>query len=153
MTISRRHDSLIPLSHDHHHALVLCLHIHRGLEKQHEDETWLTAITEEAIGFYESDLTPHFKLEEEVLFPAMQNFSEAAELIEELINEHRRLENFIERLRQMNIDGLEETLTQLADLLKSHIRKEENILFPIYEKLMAKELADKIGQEIKARQK
>ncbi len=152
MNVSRRHDSLIPLSHDHHHALALCLRIHRGLEKQREDEAWLRSTAEEAIGFYESALTPHFKVEEEVLFPAMQNFSEAAQLIEELVSEHRALENFVEPLRQMNVAWLEETLTQLADLLKAHIRKEENTLFPIYEKLMAKELADKIGEEIKVRQ-
>jgi iron-sulfur cluster repair protein YtfE (RIC family) len=153
MKTSRRHDSLIPLSHDHHHALVLCLRIHQGVEKKRDDEGWLKLITEGTIRFYESDLTPHFKVEEEVLFPAMQNFAEASDLIEELLSEHRALENFIERLRQMSDGGLEETLTRFADLLKAHIRKEENSLFPIYEKLIAKELADKIGEKIKVRQK
>lgn len=153
MNVSRRHNSLIPLSHDHHHALVLCLRIHRGLEKQRADEDWLKSTAEGAIRFYESDLTPHFKIEEEVLFPAMQNFPEAAVVITELLSEHRALENLIEQLRQTKVRELEETLTQLADLLKAHIRKEENSLFPIYEKFISEELANKIEQEIKVRQK
>jgi iron-sulfur cluster repair protein YtfE (RIC family) len=153
MKTSRRHNSLIPLSHDHHHALVLCLRIHQGLKKKCDDGGWLKLMTEETIRFYESDLTSHFKIEEEVLFPAMRNVSEATELIEELLSEHRALENFIGRLRQMNAQGIEETLTQLADCLKAHIRKEENSLFPIYEKSIPEELADTIGQKIKVRQK
>ena len=153
MSKSRRHNSLIPLSHDHHHALVLCLRIHRGLEKQRDEEGWLQSTAEGARQFYESDLRPHFKIEEEVLFPAMRNFPKAPQLIEELLSEHRALENLIGRLPQIKGRGLEETLAQLADLLKAHIRKEENSLFPIYEKWIAETLADKIGQEIKVRQK
>jgi hemerythrin-like domain-containing protein len=151
MKTSRRHNSLIPLSHDHHHALVLCLRIHRGLEGQSEDEAWLKSTAEGAIRFYESDLTPHFKVEEEVWFPAMQSFPKAPAFIEELLSEHRALERFIERLRRPNDQGLEETLRQFADLLKAHIRKEENSLFPLYEECISQELADRIGQKIKLR--
>lgn len=125
MKTSRRYDSLIPLSHDHHHALVLCLRIHRGLELHREDEGWLQATAEEAIRFFASDLTPHITSEEEVLFPAMQYVAESSELICELLREHRAIENLVERLRQMNVALFAETLQQLADLLETHIRKEE----------------------------
>jgi hemerythrin-like domain-containing protein len=153
MKTSRRHNSLIPLSHDHHHALVLCLRIHRGLETQRDNTDWLKSTVEKALQFYENDLTPHFKTEEEVLFPAMQKFPQASELIEELLREHRALENFIKGLQHLNGSEIEQPLSQFADLLKAHIRKEENFLFPIYEKLISEELADKIGQEIQIRQK
>jgi hemerythrin-like domain-containing protein len=153
MNSSRRHDSLIPLSHDHHHALVLCLRIHRGLEKQSGDEAWLRSMAEDALQFFASDLVPHFKIEEEVLFPAMQKLNQAAELTGELLSEHRALEGFIELLRQMQVALLEARLRQFADLLKSHIRKEENQLFPLYEKSMSQKLADTIGQEIQTRRR
>jgi hemerythrin-like domain-containing protein len=153
MKRSRRHNSLIPLSHDHHHALVLCLRIHRGLGSQRDDADWLKTMAEKALQFYETSLTPHFKAEEEVLFPAMQKFPEVTELIEELLREHRTLENFIARFQHLNSSEFEEPLSQFADLLKAHIRKEENSLFPIYEKLISEESADKIGQQIKLRQK
>jgi iron-sulfur cluster repair protein YtfE (RIC family) len=153
MNSSRRHDSLIPLSHDHHHALVLCLRIHRGLEKQGGDEAWLRSMTEDTLRFFASDLTPHFKIEEEVLFPAMQRLAEAAELIGALLSEHRALEGCIELLRQTQVAGLEDRLRQFADLLKLHIRKEENQLFPLYEKATSQKLADTIGQEIRARRR
>src|SRR5829696_8488764 len=103
MNSSRRHDSLIPLSHDHHHALFLCLRIHRGLETQSGDEAWLRSMAEDAVGFFASDLVPHFKMEEELLFPAMQKLNEASELTGELLSEHRALESFVELLRQMQV--------------------------------------------------
>jgi hemerythrin-like domain-containing protein len=145
----RRHDGLIPLSHDHHHALVLCLRIHRGLEESALDEGWLNAMAEDAVRFYESDLTPHFRAEEEVLFPALRPFSEATELVEELLGEHRTLETLIAQLQPMPLAGPAELLLQIADLLKAHIRKEENHLFPLCERLIAGPLSAHLGQEIR----
>lgn len=150
MNSSRRHDSLIPLSHDHHHALVLCLRIHRGLQEQGDEEGWLAAMAERAVQFFESDLRPHFKLEEEILFPAMQRLPQASGLITDLLGEHRAMEGFIGLFRQPQEAALPERLEQFADLLKSHIRKEENELFPLCEKLLDPQLIDKIGQEMQA---
>jgi iron-sulfur cluster repair protein YtfE (RIC family) len=150
MNSHRRHNSLIPLSHEHHHALVLCLRIHRGLQQQGDQEVWLRSMAEAALRFFESDLLPHFKVEEEVLFPAMQPLPEASELIADLESDHRALERFIKLMRQVRSVGLGDALGQFADLLKSHIRKEENQLFPIYETCLGEELADKIGQQMQA---
>ena len=98
MKSSRRHESLVPLSREHHYALMLCLRIHRGIEAHKEDLGWLRAKTEHAIRFFETDLALHFKAEEEVLFPAMCNFPGARELISLLLREHRELESLIEEL-------------------------------------------------------
>jgi hemerythrin-like domain-containing protein len=151
MNSTRRHDSLIPLSHEHHHALVLCLRIHRGLEESSADEAWLRSMAEKTAGFFASDLRPHFEVEEGVLFPAMESLPQASALLAELLDEHRALEGLIASLRQLPGSGLEETLRQFADLLKGHIRKEENQLFPLFETLLSPELADRIGREMQAR--
>jgi len=150
MGSSRRHDSLIPLSREHHYGLMLCMRIHRGLPVHGNDESWVSAKAEQAVRFFDSDLIPHFKAEEEVLFPAMQGFSSSSDLISELLAEHRRLEHLVERLRQPDEALLAEVLREFADLLESHIRKEERQLFPIYEAQASDELAQSVGRRVAA---
>jgi iron-sulfur cluster repair protein YtfE (RIC family) len=147
---SRRHDSLVPLSREHHYALMLCLRIHRGIERHQADPNWLQAKAAQAIRFFESDLTLHFRAEEEVLFPAMRDFTGARELVNLLQCEHRELESLIKRLRQTEGRLLLDPLKQFADLLETHIRQEERALFPIYEEQTSSELARQLGEEIKA---
>lgn len=150
MKSSRRHNSLIPLSREHHYALMLCLRVHRGIKVHQEDLDWLRAKAENAVRFFESDLALHFKAEEEVLFPAMLQFPEASELVNTLLAEHRELEKLIESLRQAADGLLSALLCQFADLLESHIRREEQSLFPIYEERTSSELSRQVSEGINA---
>ena len=149
MKSSRRHESLIPLSREHHYGLMLCLRIHRGLPAHGRDETWLRAKAAQAAQFFASDLTPHFKAEEEALFPAMRDFRGASDLLSELQSEHRELERLAGRLGGADAAELSETLGKFADLLEAHIRKEERELFPLYEKEAGAELAAEVGRAVK----
>lgn len=148
MKSSRRHDSLIPLSREHQYALLLCLRINRGLPVHEEDMSWLRTKSGQVVQFFEGDLTTHFRAEEEVLFPAMQNFSGAAELISELSVEHRKLEALVSQLRSGGRKRLVATLKDFAGLLESHVRKEERMLFPIYEQQASIEIAQAVGQGV-----
>ncbi len=121
----KRDASLIPLSHDHHHALVRVFEIRQalplgnGLERQ-------ARLTYE---FYERDLVPHFRAEEEVLIPALREtgaLDEAA--LQRLLDEHRTLERLAGELV-----GNVEPLLPFADLLERHIRTEEREIFPAYQ--------------------
>lgn len=129
---------------------MLCLRIHRGIEAHHKDPDWLQAKAEQAIRFFESDLVLHFKAEEGVLFPAMQSFPSAREVIKRLLREHRKIERLIKKLRQTDGRRLLNPLRQFADLLEVHIRQEERLLFPIYEQQISSELSRKVGEEINA---
>ena len=148
MKSSRRHDSLIPLSREHQYALLLCLRINRGLPVHKEDMSWLQTKAEMVIQFFEGDLTTHFMAEEEVLFPAMRNFSGAAELISELSIEHRKLEALASQLRRIEPELIAATLKDFAALLESHIRKEERKLFPIYEQQASVENTQAVGEGV-----
>jgi len=143
----RRSDSLIPFSRQHQYALLLCMRIHRGLPVRENDEEWVRAKAAQAVRFFEVDLIPHFKAEEEVLFPSMRDFSSSSELLGELLAEHRRLERLVEQLRDEE-SFLTEVLKEFADLLEGHIRKEERQLFPIFEEEASDELAKSVGREI-----
>lgn len=146
MKSSRRHESLVPLSREHHYGLMLCLRIHRGLPAHKEDQEWLERKREQVVVFFESDLIAHFKAEEEVLFPAMRSLSGASAIIDELLSQHRKVESLVEELRPVEIPTLGDKLNEFADLLEAHIRKEERELFPIYER----EAPDRVGRAVAA---
>jgi iron-sulfur cluster repair protein YtfE (RIC family) len=130
---SRRDDSLIPLSREHQYALMLCLRIHRGLIEHDADANWLQMKAGVAVRFFEGELIDHFQAEEEFLFPAMRDLTDATAIIDELLAEHKRMRRLIDLLRQVEPASLASTLKEFADTLEAHIRREERELFPIYE--------------------
>src|SRR5262245_6820498 len=125
MSAGRRHESLIPLSREHHYGLLVCLRIHRGMWKHDADPHWLRERAEKVIRFFESDLRSHFEVEEQIVFPAMREIKEAVAVIDQLIEEHRHLNTLVQRLRGAQGVELSPLLTEFADLLEAHIRKEE----------------------------
>jgi iron-sulfur cluster repair protein YtfE (RIC family) len=150
MKTTKRHESLIPLSREHHYALMLCLRINRGLPDHGGDAGWLQSKARQTILFFESDLVTHFKAEEEILFPAMRGIAPAAALISELHDEHRKLEGFVQQLRSAETDLTEVTLGEFAGLLEAHIRKEERLLFPLFENEIPGPTAQQVGRAIQA---
>lgn len=148
---SRRHDSLIPLSREHQYALLLCLRIHRGLPERGQDRDWLMEKRGQVLEFYEGDMRPHFQAEEGTLFPAMREFAGARLLLDELVTEHRKMGILVLRLQFYEGKPLADALKEFADLLESHIRKEERRLFPIYEHYAHEELTQQVGWEIVSR--
>ena len=128
--------------------MLLCLRIHRGLPVHSEESRWLQTKAEQVIEFFDADLRIHFRAEEEVLFPAMQCFSGASELIIELSSEHRKLEALVLQLRRSTEEHPAATLREFADLLEAHIRKEERMLFPIYEEQATIVVTQEVGDGV-----
>jgi len=149
MTSRRRHESLVPLSREHHYGLMLCLRIHRGLGQYDNDEAWVRERADQATQFFATDLVPHFKAEEEALFPAMREFAGAPELLNRLLAEHRKLEALANRLRGADVAELLDALREFSDLLEAHIRTEERELFPLYERLAGDEVAAKVSLAVR----
>ena len=108
----------------------MCLRIHRGIEKHNADVGWLSERAGKAIRFFESDLRPHFEVEEEIVFPAMRGIAGAGATVEQLIEEHRKIERLVHRLYPARGLQLSPLLREFADLLEAHIRKEACIPFP-----------------------
>jgi iron-sulfur cluster repair protein YtfE (RIC family) len=144
---ARRDESLIPLSREHQYALLLCLRIHRRLPAHNHDIDWLRTRADKTTRFFDEELTLHFHAEEQVLFPAMSRLSGAPETIKELLAEHRRLEALVNSLRDER-GSLAQSLTEFADMLEAHIRKEERALFPIYEQQATAETKSTVEQRI-----
>jgi hemerythrin-like domain-containing protein len=136
--MARRHDSLLPLTHDHHHALKQARLLRNASDGQ--DDGALEAAVQEYLAVYEGDLLTHFREEEEELLPLLPPDDPAArELTTRTLLEHVELHRLARSLRR----GLEggapdrETARAAAVLLRSHIRMEEDRLFPLIERLVA----------------
>jgi hemerythrin-like domain-containing protein len=134
-----RDPTLVPLSHQHQHGLALCVMTDRSLAADGSQKN-VAKLAQRCVDRYEVELTNHFEVEEQVLFPAAPS-----RLTEELIAEHRQLETMIERLRTTPSAGV---LTEFTALLRRHIRREENELFEQMQRDVPRETLDAVGQEI-----
>jgi mannose-6-phosphate isomerase-like protein (cupin superfamily) len=119
----RRDPALVPLSHDHHHALVRARRLRRAAAGDGD-------LAREAAAFvrgFARESVPHFRDEEERLFPAaLEHAPETAELIAELLVEHVRLHALVARLARQDLGAS----GAAAELLAAHVRREERELFP-----------------------
>lgn len=124
----RRHKNLIGLSHDHHHGLRLAQLIKKDAPVYKDLPNDVEGKISYTIKAWEEELNYHFKNEEEILFPAVENRDEKIdELIDELLVEHEEIEYKISQLKTSS--EKEEILNDLGYILEQHIRKEERELF------------------------
>jgi iron-sulfur cluster repair protein YtfE (RIC family) len=123
----QRSQSLIPLSHDHHHGLVLCRDIREDLKRNAEP----AHIVQYVLDFWHKDLKRHFEEEEKIIFPLLRK---AEPNMQQALDEHRRLRAQMAVLSSDSITDLEDTLFDFAMLLETHIRFEERVLFPQIER-------------------
>lgn len=138
-----RDPTLIPLSHQHHNGLALCVLLRRSLAQDSTAEN-IARLARRVIDRYELELTNHFEIEEQVLFPACG----ALPLIETLVAEHRAMEAFVGQLRSA---PTAELLEQFCQLLSAHIRREENELFEEIQRSLPREVLERAGAEIDRR--
>ena len=148
--MSRRHDSLIPLSHQHQHALALAVIIKRRFGNEKGEDAWREEMTEKIRKLYSAEILGHFEVEEAILFPEMERYLGALKLIAELRYEHQSLRELIKQL-QPGVAAPLEILDTFSTSIELHIRKEERQLFMEFEKRMPAEEANKVGMEIDAR--
>jgi hemerythrin-like domain-containing protein len=119
-----RDKNLIPLSHQHQHALALCVRLDRALQAGEVDlEAWQAEIQQ----LFEQEIAIHFAAEEKELFPAATRFDELRNLVQELQAEHAVLRNFFSRAADRALDAA--SLKAFVETLSAHIRKEERQLF------------------------
>jgi iron-sulfur cluster repair protein YtfE (RIC family) len=129
----KRHPSLQPLSRDHHDGLLLCFKIREGI-KRGVDPQRIKRYTD---WFWENHLVPHFREEEELVFPILGN-------------DHPEVKTALEqhvRLKELFAGPVpdQEVLMTMEKELEQHIRFEERILFNTIQNIADSDQLSKIG--------
>jgi mannose-6-phosphate isomerase-like protein (cupin superfamily) len=115
----KRHPALVALSHDHHHALVEARRLRRAAAADEAPSAAAVAFRR----FFAAVTVPHFREEEETLFPLLVDAEEARPLLVEALLDHQRLH------------ALAATLDGSAD-----VRRTMRELFPLIERLAPSQL-------------
>ena len=138
-----RDKNLVPLSHQHQHALALCVRLDRALAKDNPD---LDAWQEEMVRIWESEIRFHFEAEEKVLFPAAEKYASIRPLVKHLLSEHGTLRGFFARAQMRRLDH--PSLKTFGETLSQHIRTEERELFEECQRQMVPEELARVGTEM-----
>lgn len=138
-----RDPALIPLSHQHQHALALCVRIDRAeVSADAELAEWRSEIAR----LYDQEIRFHFDAEERVLFPAVEHFEQLQRVIYELRRDHGILRAEVATAADgtMTTDALK----AFAQHLSAHIRREERELFEGMQSLLSKDQLALLGAAI-----
>ncbi|HET7293619.1 MAG TPA: hemerythrin domain-containing protein [Vicinamibacteria bacterium] len=147
----RRDPALVPLSQDHHAALVQAQALTRAAAGLAPYEGPAAGTARGFLAFRQAELLGHFDDEETVLFPAASRVDPAA--TERVRAEHAEMDALAASL-ELALDGGRDPrpiMAQLGSLLHDHVRFEERAWFEsLQARLPAAELA-RIGRELEAR--
>ena len=134
--MANRHDSLIPLTHDHHHALAQARRL-LDMSKM-TDATARRNLANDFLNFYFGRAVRHFHEEEELFFAPLIDNPQAREHILRAVSDHLRLHALVRTIKRQLTDGEadQQTLSDVSRLLTDHVRFEETELFPLVERLI-----------------
>jgi hemerythrin-like domain-containing protein len=129
----KRHPALVPLSHDHHDALVAARRLRRGADGDDR-----VAAARAFLTFFDAETIQHFREEEETLFPQVIDRDEAGDLVVAALRDHQRLHAMTAQLANHVASGTADPdlMRALAEQLEIHIRREERELFPVIQDLL-----------------
>lgn len=137
--MARRHEALIPLTHDHHHALAQARRLADA--SADPDRASRTRRADDFVNFYLGRLLHHFREEEELFFAPLVDHDEARDQILRALSEHLEIHSLARRLKlQVTAGEAEpEPMAAVSKLIVRHVRFEENELFPLLESLLSEE--------------
>lgn len=128
----KRHEALIPLTHDHHHALAQVRQLRLAAKGTDQERRSRSALF---LSFFRDDTIKHFREEEEIVFPLLIEAAEAREPLARAMLEHLRIHSLVRTLEREVEQGdpTPDIMVRVAECLESHIRFEEKSLFPLIE--------------------
>ena len=141
-----RAPALVPLSHQHQHALALCVFIQRALVGDRTPPEVVAHWEEEIARMFRDEFRFHFEAEERHLFPAAESRKEMAELVSDLRRQHDvlRTQALAATGHRLGNAGL----SAFATLLSTHVRLEERELFEKMQTLLPPAEVEAIGKAL-----
>ena len=149
--MARRQESLIPLSREHHSALVMALRIDREIPEA--DEAGVRGVYDALIAFWAQGLLPHFRAEGECLLARLVRHVDVEnELVRRTERDHLTMEALVARMSDSSdLQARRELLLEFAKTIRAHIRWEEDVLFAETERLLTEAEMAALGAEVAER--
>lgn len=137
-----RAPSLVPLSRDHHEALVQVLRLRRGAGRP--------TAAREFLDFHRAELEGHMADEEVVVLPAAEPFDPTG--AERIRREHVELRRLAAALEASLLAGedVAGTMEDIARLLHDHVRYEERVFFMGVQAALSEEALHAMGAALEA---
>lgn len=134
----KRHPGLQPLSHHHHHAMAAAKRL-KMAGIQHKGYR-LEDVREYLAAYWEPGGQAHFREEEEILLPVYAQYASPDHpLIAEMLLEHIQIRSLIQQILSQEPVTVEQ-MERLGTLLEEHVRKEEQVIFPLLEQAIPDEV-------------
>lgn len=122
----KRHPALQDLSRDHFHVLFRCQRFRRALE----DGAEVRPLIQEFLAFFDSDMSPHFDEEDELVIPLAKTVADLADVGEQTLVEHKQLRAWIADLGVPRTEAdARKRLAELEPKITAHVHMEEAELF------------------------
>ncbi|MCH7488115.1 MAG: hemerythrin domain-containing protein [Chloroflexi bacterium] len=149
--MARRQESLIPLSREHHSALVMALRIEREIPDA--DGAGAREVYDALIAFWARGLLPHFRAEGECLLARLVRHVDVEdELVRRTERDHLTMEALVARMRDTNdLQARRGLLLEFAKTIRAHVRWEEEVLFAETERLLTEAEMTALGAEVAER--
>ncbi len=98
------------------------------------------------------ELTLHSKAEELVFYPAMQEFDETQEYVEEAEEEHNSVKILLEQMKALKPNDAEfqTKIQHLKESVTHHVEEEESEIFEAVRECMDDEELEQLAQEFQA---
>jgi hemerythrin-like domain-containing protein len=123
----KRDPALVPLSHDHHQALAVAQKLRRA-DAQSADQA-----RSELVAYWEGHGREHFRLEEEILFPAYAGWGDPYHpLLARALCDHVAIRRKVNAATG-DVAAPVSTLQKLGTMISDHVRLEERELFSLIE--------------------
>lgn len=142
----KRDKNLIPLSHDHHHGLILSQILKEDTPPYTGLPSSLEGKKNYAIEFFNKELKKHFKEEEKILLPRCKGKDKSLDQhFDTMLTDHKELYKLFSELKKKTDKKL---MDKTGRKLGEHIRFEERILFPLIQKVLNEKELELIGKEL-----
>ena len=102
-----------------------------------------------------TELEIHAQMEEEIFYPAMQEFPEAADLLEEAHDEHDQVKSLVSEIEEMDVSdsAMTDKMNELQEKVLHHASEEEKEMFPMAEDKLGADRLSSLGEQLDQRKK
>ena len=145
----KRHISLVPLSREHHGALILARLLQKGAPAYKGLPTDIAGKAAYARLYYEEEIDKHFSLEERSLLIHAKGINAVLDKqLDAMKQQHQQLRLLFHAIH--GNEKQEDRLDELGHALENHIRMEERELFPLIQDTCIEEVMKQILQSLTA---